>query len=49
MKMFISSIFGVNVGFEFLPPEMCEDFDGMYGILFDLAFFRVMFIKMQPE
>lgn len=49
MEMYLSSIFGCNVGFEFLPLEMCEEFGGMYGILFDLAFFRVMFIRMQPE
>lgn len=49
MQVIFDSILGAGLGFEFLPTALVEDMGGVYGLLIDLLFVRVLIIRMQPE
>lgn len=44
----VSTIFGVNVGAEFMPKPVVEqmDKDALWGFLLDLFILRIMYIKL---
>lgn len=47
MSIQIDGIYGASIGFEFIPHELAQasDDEALWGIMFDLLFFRVIFMK----